>query len=182
MQVSKPNQYTLIITKSRLGLRGILDIIITVFISLIFFLFYTFGFLFKDIRFREEVIDFLYKNSAYIFNLVVLVVLLSIKISNVISLIVKGEEYTFDGLTKMVLKNKKYYVSFSDIAHLEVRTPFFGTRITPNITNIREHILQARLQSLKKFHIHTSENLSEICALADDIGNIIGIGVVRTEL
>jgi len=134
--------------------------------------------LFKDIRFREEVIDFLYKNPAYVFILVLFLPIFK-KISNVISLIVKGEGYTFDGLTKTVLKNKKYYVSFSDIAHLEVRTPYFGTRI---IGNIREHILQARLQSLKKFHIHTSYSLSEICTLAADIGNIIGIGVVRTEL
>jgi hypothetical protein len=109
MQVSKPNQYTLIVTKSQSG--GILYIV--VFISFIFYLFYTFGFLFKDIRFREEVIDFFYKNSAYVFAYVfILAVLLTIKISNVISLIVKGEEYTFDGLTKTVLKNKKYYVSF----------------------------------------------------------------------
>ena len=174
MQVSKPNQYTLIITKSRLG--GILYIV--VFISLIFYLFYAFGSVLKDIRFREEIIYFIQKNPVYLFVLVLLLPIIQ-KTSNVISLIINGEEYTFDGLTKTVLKNKKYYVSFSDIAHLEVRTPYFGTRI---IGNIRENILQARLQSLKKIHIHTSYSLSEICTLADDIGNIIGVGVVRTEL
>ena len=36
--------------------------------------------------------------------------------------------------------------------------------------------------TLKKFHIHTSDSLPEIGTLAEDIANIIGVGVVRTEL
>ena len=175
MHVSKPNKHTLIIAKSRLS--GVLYIII--FISLIFFLFYTFNDFLKDVVFHEEILDFLQKNQIlYVFILVWLLAIIQ-KTLSAISLIIKGEEYIFDGRTKTVLKNKKYYVSFSDIAHLEIRTPFFSGRV---IGNIREHILQARLQSLKKFHIHTSDSLSEISTLADDIANIIGVGVVRTEL
>ena len=174
MHVSKPNQYTLIVTKSRLG--GILYIV--GFSALLFFLINAFDAPFKDVRFREDILDFFKKNHAYVFVLLLLLLIIQ-KTSNVILLIIRGEEYTFDGRTKTVLKNKKYYVSFSEIAHLEIRTPFFGTRI---IGNIREHILQARLQSLKKLHIHTSYSLSEICTLAEDIATIIGVGVVRTEL
>jgi len=133
--------------------------------------------LFEGVRFRDDVLDYLYKNPVYGFILLLPIPIIQ-KISKSISTIITGEEYIFNGLTKTVLKNKKLYVSFSEIAHLEIRTPFFGT----HIGHIREHILQVRLQSLKKFEIHTSYNLSEISDLADDIGNLIGVGVVRTEL
>jgi len=178
MQVSKPDPYTLIVTKNRFG--GILYILYNVgFIALLFFWVHAFEGLFKDARFHEEVIDYLQKNPVlYIFILGLLLAIIQ-QTANVILLIIRGEEYTFDGRTKTVLKNKKYYVSFSEIAHLEIRTPFFGNSI---ISNMREHILQARLQSLKKFHIHTSYSLSEIGTLAEDIATIIGVGVVRTEL
>jgi hypothetical protein len=172
MKVSRPNQSTLIVTKSRFG--GLLYIV--ALISIIVYLFNTFGILFTKVRFPEDVLDFFHKNPGSVFILVLLLPFIQ-KIAIVISLIINGEEYVFDGITKTVLKNQKYYVSFSDIAHLEVSTPFFGARI---IGNIREHRLQIRLHSLKKIHIHTSDDLSQICKLADDIGNIISVGVVRT--
>ena len=83
-----------------------------------------------------------------------------------------GEEFTFNGVTRTVLKNQKQLAGFNQIAYLQIRM------IQGDST---EHRLTAVLQTGDKIEIHTSSNASDIIALADDVADILGVRVVRKE-
>jgi hypothetical protein len=84
---------------------------------------------------------------------------------------VMGEEFTFNGMTRTVLKNQKRLVGFDEIDYLQIRT-IRGAEDA-------EHILTAVLQTGKKIEIDTSWNASDIIALADDVADILGVKVIR---
>ena len=84
---------------------------------------------------------------------------------------VVGEEFTFNGMTRTVLKNQKRLAGFDEIAYLQIRT-IRGAED-------EEHILTAVLQTGNKIEIDTSSNASDIIALADDVADILGVKVIR---
>ena len=88
-----------------------------------------------------------------------------------IRIAVMGEEFTFNGMTRTVLKNQKRLVEFDEIAYLQIRT-IRGAEDA-------EHILTAVLQTGKKIEIDTSWNASDIIALADDVADILGVKLIR---
>ena len=83
-----------------------------------------------------------------------------------------GEELTFNGITRTVLKNQKRLAGFNEIAHLQIRT-FRGKN--------EDHRLTAILQTGDKIEIYTSDDAHKIMALADDAADILGVRVVRKE-
>src|SRR5262249_52768969 len=84
---------------------------------------------------------------------------------------VVGEEFTFNGMTRTVLKNQKQLARFDEIAYLQIRT-IRGA-------DDEEHILTAVLQTGNKIEIDASRNASDIIALADDVADILGAKVIR---
>jgi hypothetical protein len=99
-------------------------------------------------------------------------VLTVLQVFNSLRIAVVGEEFTFDGVTRTVLKNQKRLAGFNEIAYLQIRT-IQGKSA--------DHRLTAVLQTSDKIEIHTSSNTSEIIALADDVADILGVRVVRKE-
>jgi hypothetical protein len=83
-----------------------------------------------------------------------------------------GEELTFNGMTRTVLKNQKRLAEFIEIAYLQIRT-IRGKSDVQRLT--------AMLQTGDKIEIYTSDNAQEIIALADDAADILGVRVVRKE-
>jgi len=92
---------------------------------------------------------------------------------NAIRIAVVGEEITFNGITRTVLKNKKRLAGFDEIVYLQIRT-IRGAEDA-------EHILTAMLQTGNKIEIYTSMIASDIIALADDAADILGVRVVRKK-
>jgi len=92
---------------------------------------------------------------------------------NAIRIAVVGEEITFNGITRTVLKNQKRLAGFDEIAYLQIRT-IRGAEDA-------EHILTAMLQTGNKIEIYTSMIASDIIALADDAADILGVRVVRKK-
>lgn len=170
MRVSRPSSQILVVTKRRLPRIGWLAFYIS------FFAFWYYSLLslgeipngvhpFDHVRARLSEQPFLW--------LFVLAPILAIpQMFKALKIVVVGEEFTFNGMTRTVLKNQKRLAGFNEIAHLQVRT------IQGKST---EHRLTAVLHTGDKIEIHNSSNASDIIALADDIADMLGVSVVRME-
>jgi hypothetical protein len=93
-----------------------------------------------------------------------------LQIFNSLRIAVVGEEFTFNGVTRTILKNQKQLARYNEIAYLQIRT------IRGKST---DHRLTAVLQTGDKIEIHTSSNAYDIIALADDIADLLGVKVVQ---
>jgi len=169
MRVSRPSSQILVITESRLSHIGSLAL------SLVFNALW-----YYNLLHLEEVPDgvhpfdhLLDRLSAEPFLwLFVLAPLLFVgDIFESLWIAVVGEEFTFNGMTRTVLKNQKRLAGFDEIAYLQIRT-IRGAEDA-------EHILTAVLQAGNKIEIDTSSNASDIIALADDVADILGVRVIR---
>jgi hypothetical protein len=94
-------------------------------------------------------------------------------IFNALRIAVVGEEITFNGMTRTVLKNQQLLAGFDEIAYLQIRT-IRGAED-------EEHILTAMLKTGGKVEIYTCMIAPDIMALADDAADILGVRVVRKE-
>ena len=170
MRVSKPSPQILVITESRLSHIGSMVLLI-VFNALWYYILMRLEKVPEGVRPFDHLLDRL--SAEPFLWLFVLAPALSVpKIFNSLWIAVVGEEITFNGMTRTVLKNQKRLAGFDDIAYLQIRT------IKGEDT---EHILTVRLLRGDEIEIHTSSNASEIIALADDIADILDVRVVRKE-
>jgi hypothetical protein len=87
-----------------------------------------------------------------------------------LKIVVMGEQLSFDGVMRTILKNQKLLARFDEVEHLQIRT-ISGEG--------EEHRLTAVLGSGKKIGIHTSGDSDEIIALADDVADIVKVKVIR---
>ena len=169
MRVSRPGSQILVLTESRLSHLQNLAMYL-VFFAYWYYAVLDFGKIPDGVHPFDHLLDRL---SAETFLwLFVLAPLFSVgEIVESIMIVVLGEEFTFNGMTRTVLRNQKRLAGFDEIACLQVRT-IRGAEDA-------EHILTAVLQTGNKFEIDSSRNASDIIALADDVADILGVRVIR---
>jgi len=170
MRVSRPSSQILVITESRLPAIGLLAF------YLAFFAFWYYGTLDlgkipDGVHLFDHVLDRLSANP-FLWLFVLFPVLSVPYIFKSLRIAVMGEELTFDGMTRTVLKNQKRLAGFNEIAYLQMRTIRGKSK---------EHRLTAVLQTGDKIEIYTSDTAHEIMALADDAADILGVRVVRKD-
>jgi hypothetical protein len=170
MRVSRPNSQVLVVTKRRQSHIGFLALCF-VFYAFWYYILLDLGKIPDGVHPFDHVLDRL-SAQPFLWLFVLAPVLSVLQIFNSLRIAVVGEEFTFNGLTRTVLKNQKQLARFNEIAYLQIRT------IRGEST---EHRLTAVLQTSDKFEIHTSSKASDILELADDVADILGVRVVRKE-
>jgi len=169
MRVSRPSSQILVISESRLHAIGFLALYLG-FFAFWYYLTLDLGKIPTGVHLFDHVLDRL--SAQPMLWLFVLAPVLSVPyIFKCLRIAVVGEELTFNGVTRTVLKNHKRLAGFNEISYLQIRT-IQGKSA--------EHRLTAVLQMGDKIEIRTS-NSSDIIALADDVADILGVRVVRKE-
>jgi hypothetical protein len=169
MRVSRPGSQILVITESRLS--HIVDLAMRlVFFAYWYYVVLDLGKTPDGVHPFDHVLDRL-SAEPFLWLFVLGPLLFIGDIFESLMIAVVGEEFTFNGMTRTVLKNQKRLAGFDEIAYLQIRT-IRGAEDA-------EHILTAVLQAGKKIEIDTSSNASDIIALADDVADILGVRVIR---
>ena len=169
MRVSRPGSQILVITESRLHAIGFLALYLG-FFAFWYYVALDLGKIPDGVHLFDHVLDRL-SAQPWLWLFVLVPVLSVPNIFKGLMIAVVGEELTFNGVTRTVLKNHKRLAGFNEIAYLQIRT-IQGKSA--------EHRLTAVLQTGDKIEIHTSK-ASDIIALADDVADILGVKVVRKE-
>jgi hypothetical protein len=170
MKVSKPSSQVLVITESRLHAVGFLAFYFG-FFALWYHVALDLGKIPEGAHLIDHVLDRLATQPSL--RLFVLSPALFVPyIFNCLRIAVIGEEFTFNGMTRTVLKNQKRLAGFNEIAYLQIRTIRGKSE---------DHRLTAVLHTGDKIEIYTSNNTREIMALSDDAADILGVKVMRKE-
>jgi hypothetical protein len=169
MKVSRPSSQILVVTESRLSHIGGLAIFL-VFFAYWYYNLLDLGKIPDGVRPFDHLLDRL-SAEPFLWLFVLGPLLFVGDIFESLWIAVVGEEFTFNGVTRTVLKNQKRLAGFDEIACLQIRT-IRGAED-------EEHILTVVLQTGNKIEIDTSSNASDIIALADDVTDILGAKVIR---
>jgi len=169
MRVSRPSSQVLVVSESRLS-HIVALAIYPVFFALWYYFLLDLGKIPDGVHPFDHLLDRL-SAEPFLWLFVLAPVFFVQAIFNSLRIAVVGEEITFHGITRTVLKNQKRLAGFDEIAYLQIRT-IRGAEDA-------EHILTAVLQAGNKIEIDTSSNVSDIIALADDVADILGVRVIR---
>src|SRR5262245_34903369 len=169
MKVSRPSSQIFVVTESRLSHVGGLAIFLLFFVYW-YYAVLDLGKIPDGVHPYDHLLDRL-SAEPFLWLFVLAPFLFVGDIFESLWIAVVGEEFTFNGMTRTVLKNQKRLAGFDEIAHLQIRT-IQGAEDT-------DHILTAVLQTGNKIEIDTSWNASYIIALADDVADILGVRVIR---
>lgn len=169
MKVSRPSSQILVVAESRLSHIGGLAICLVFFVCWHYSLL-DLGKIPDSVHPFDHLLDRL-SAEPFLWLFVLGPLLLVGDICERLWTAVVGEEFTFNGITRTVLKNQKRLAGFDEIACLQIRT-IRGAED-------KEHILTAVLQTGNTIEIDTSSNASGIIALADDVADILGVRVIR---